>query len=345
MDLLKGKRLPKKGIANPKNCIAIIKNKMNISDKRSKNKSYRHNQEELQFMEKISQFYDNTMNENNKINKYERIEFIFEKINTENLNKDEKQFVRKICETFPYQYYLEGDSLSSTDVIKHKITLIPNAKPVNMRQYRIPQTHKKPLEDIIQDYEKQGIIEKCQSNFNSPAILVPKRDESGGKTDFRFVIDYKKLNEITEIQNFPIPLIDDILNGLSGCFYFTTLDIKNAFSQILMEESSKDYTAFTVSNFQYRWCRMPQGLAASPFTWQRAINTILADYIGHGVYVYLDDIIVYAKTKTEHDNIMWQIMKLLKKNNLQLKISKCSNIWVTLSLKRVSGQTRRKWKP
>lgn len=154
-------------------------------------------------------------------------------------------------------------------------------------------------------------------------ILVPKRDESGGKTDFRFVIDYKKLNEITEVQNFPIPLIDDILNGLSGCFYFTTLDIKNAFSQILMEESSKDYTAFTVNNFQYRWCRMPQGLAASPFTWQRAINTILAEYIGHGAYVYLDDIIVYAKTKSEHDNIMWQIMKLLKKNNLQLKITKC----------------------
>lgn len=170
---------------------------------------------------------------------------------------------------------------------------------------------------------KDGIVEKCQSNFNSPAILVSKKDEAGGKGDFRFVVDYRKLNQNTEIQNFPIPLIDDILNGLSGCLYFTTLDIKGAFHQIVLDENSRDYTAFTTGHFQYRWVRMPMGLASAPLTWQRAINTILANIIGRGVYVYLDDVIIYAKNKEKHDEILWQVMNSLKENNLQLRISKC----------------------
>lgn len=109
------------------------------------------------------------MNEIPQMNKHDRIKFIFEKIDKNDLKQDEINFVKQICETFPYEFYIEGDKLSSTDVIKHRIKLIPNAKPVNTRQYRIPQAHMKPLENIIQDYEKQGIIEKCQSNFNSPA--------------------------------------------------------------------------------------------------------------------------------------------------------------------------------
>lgn len=68
---------------------------------------------------------------------------------------------------------------------------------------------------------------------------------------------------------------------------------------------------------------MPFGLSTAPFTWQRAINTILAELIGKGVYVYLDDVIVFAKNKEQHDKVLWRVMQLLRENNLQLKISKC----------------------
>lgn len=193
--------------------------------------------------------------------------------------------------------------LQSTDVIKHEIKLIPNAKPINIRQYRIPETQRRILEEIVKDYEKQGLNEKCQSNWNSPAILVSKKDDFGGKSDFRFVVDYRKLNLMTENQDFPIPLIHDILKGLSGCAFFSTLDIKGAFHQIELEESCKDFTSFTVGNFKYRWIRMPMGLTSAPLTWQRAINTILVDLIGRGVFVYLDDVIICTRTKKEHGNI------------------------------------------
>lgn len=153
---------------------------------------------------------------------------------------------------------------------------------------------------------------------------MPKGEDEYGNPDFRFVVDYRKLNEICQISNFPIPHIDDILDSLGGCIYFTTLDIKGAFHQIILDTNSRDFTAFTAGHFQYRWVRMPMGLSEAPLTWQRAINTILANFIGKGVYIYLDDVIIYAKTFEEHNQILNNVMQLLKTHNLQLKISKCN---------------------
>lgn len=151
-----------------------------------------------------------------------RVIFIANKLNLDHCTIQERKIIWTIVACFPLQFYVDGDILSSTDVIKHEIKFLPGSNVVNLRQYRIPHTHKQILEDIVRDHEQQGIIEKCQSNYNSPAILVSKKDDKGEYTDFRLVIDYRKLNEITEATKFPIPLIDDILDGLNGCSFFTT---------------------------------------------------------------------------------------------------------------------------
>lgn len=140
-----------------------------------------------------------------------RADVIMNELKLSNCSENELSFIKKLVKAFPLQFYLEGDILSSTDVIKHCIYLITDSKPVFIRQYRIPMSHREKLQEIIDSYEEQGIIEKSQSNFNSPVILVNKKDQLGGKESFRLVVDYRKLNQITEIQNFPIPLIDDIL--------------------------------------------------------------------------------------------------------------------------------------
>lgn len=272
--------------------------------------------------ERISTIHTEKM-EGEKTKESKRAKKIFGKLKLNHCTEEEKQNIEKICDEFAQQFYLEGDTLGCTEVIKHEIKLLPDSKPVSVRQYRIPHIQRQILEKMIEEYEKQGIIEKCTSNYNSPLLLVAKKDDFGNKTDFRFVIDYRKLNEITETRIFPIPRIEDILDGLSGRTLFTTLDIKGAFHQIELTENSRNYTAFTAGNFQYHWRRMPMGLAMSPLTWQRAINTILSKLIGHGVYVYLDDVIIYAKTREEHDLLLRKVLNRLQRHNLQLKISKC----------------------
>lgn len=127
-----------------------------------------------------------------------RSERIFQELKLNKCSEEEKITIKKICDEFPFQFYIEGDALGSTDVIRHKINLIPNNKIVYIRQYRIPETHRKIMNDIIEEHERQGIIERCNSIYNSPAILVKKKDEAGGMSDYRFVVDYRKLNENTE---------------------------------------------------------------------------------------------------------------------------------------------------
>lgn len=252
-----------------------------------------------------------------------RSDYIYEKLNISHCSGEEKGYVKEICEKYPHQFFIDGDVIGTIDIIKHTIKLQPNAKIINIRQYRIPHKHKKILDSIIKDFLEQGIIEKCTSCYNSPVMLLEKKDDSGEKKEYRFVVDYSKLNGITEIQRFPIPIIDDILDGLSGAQYFTTLDLKGAYYHITMDEDSRDCTAFTAGNFKYRWIKMPMGLAAAPFTWMRTVNTIFANLIGRGVFIYLDDVIVYGHTKEKHDETLREVLKLLKKYTLKLKISKC----------------------
>ena len=114
-----------------------------------------------------------------------RAQIILNKLNLTENSQVEKEYVTKLCHEFPYQFYLEGDMLGCTTVIEHRIRLIPNAKIVNVRQYRIPQAHKVILKEIVEDYERQGIIEKCQSPYNSPVLLVGKKDDAGGMSSPR----------------------------------------------------------------------------------------------------------------------------------------------------------------
>lgn len=146
------------------------------------------------------------------------------------------------------------------------------------------------------EMERDGIIEPSNSAWNSPVILVKKKGDTRNEQKFRLVVDFRKLNDVTLTQNFPIPLIDEILDDLNGCEYFTTLDLHAAFHQIILHERDRDYTSFSAGNFKYRWVRMPMGLTSAPLTWQRAINTIFIVLIGKNLYIYLDDLLIATKT-------------------------------------------------
>lgn len=160
----------------------------------------------------------------------ERAKLVYEKLHLEHCNCQQKQRVAEWCNQFQFQFYIDGDTLSSTNVIKHKIKLLSGTTPIKVKQYRVPLKMRKILDEIIEEYEKQGIIEKCCSPFNFPALVVPKKIDLSNKVEWRFVNDYKKLNAVTEINHFPIPLIEDIINSLHGAKVFTTLDINGCFS-------------------------------------------------------------------------------------------------------------------
>lgn len=165
-------------------------------------------------------------------------------------------------------------------------------------------------------------MEKSDSPWNSPLLLVPKKSNENGERKFRLVIDYRKLNSVTVSQSYPIPLVDEIIDQMKGAKFFTVLDLHGAFHQIPLNEKCKQYTAFSTAYEKYHFNSSPFGLVGSPFTWLRTISTVLKGIIGKNVFVYMDDIIIHSETVLEHKQIIETVLKKLIENNLKLNIEK-----------------------
>ena len=116
---------------------------------------------------------------------------------------------------------------------------------------------------------ENDIIELSKSEWSSPCLLVPKKD--GTK---RFCVDYRKLNAVTHTEQWPIPRIQDILDRLAGSKWFTAWDLTSGYWQIMMDESSKDKTAFSTPDGHYQFKRMPFGLKNAPADFSRIMHRI-----------------------------------------------------------------------
>jgi hypothetical protein len=165
---------------------------------------------------------------------------------------------------------------------------------------------------------EQGIIQPSVSLFSSPVLLVPKKD--GG---YRMCVDYRQLNAITMKSKFPVPIFDQLMDELAGAKWFSTLDLRAGFHQILLQPGEEPKTAFQTHLGQYEFRVMAFGLTGAPGTFQGAMNSTLAPGLRKFVIVFFDDILVYSKTKEDHILHLQQVFEWLTKDQWKLKLSKC----------------------
>ena len=137
------------------------------------------------------------------------------------------------------------------------------------------------------------------------------------------MIDFRKLNDLTIGDSFPLPNITEILDQLGNAKYFSTLDLASGYHQIPMKEEHKNRTAFSTPHGHYEFNRMPFGLKNAPATFQRLMNTVLTGLQGLQCLVYLDDIVIYGATLKEHNERLTAVFRRLRQNNLKLQPNKC----------------------
>ncbi|GKA24335.1 putative reverse transcriptase domain-containing protein [Tanacetum coccineum] len=177
------------------------------------------------------------------------------------------------------------------------------------------------LKDIVvvrNFFEDKGFIRPSSSPWGAPVLFVKKKDGS-----FRMCIDYRELNKLTINDRYPLPIIDDLFDQLQGSHYFSKIDIRSGYYQLTVHEDDILKTAFRTQYGHFEFTVMPFGLTNAPSVFMDLMNRVCRPYLDKFVIVFIDDILIYSRTKEEHEMHLGLILKLLKKEKLYAKFSKC----------------------
>lgn len=205
-----------------------------------------------------------------------------------------------------------------TRVVRHRIVL-ENSTPIKQRYYPVSPVIQEMINSQLDEMLQKGVIEPSNSSWSSPVLLVPKKD--GSK---RFVVDFRKVNNVSKKDAYPIPFIASILDKLRAGKYVSTLDLEKGYWQVELEERSREITAFTIPGrglFQFRV--MPFGLHSAGATFQRLMDKIIGAELEPHTFAYLDDIVVVSSSLQEHLGHLREVFKRLRNAGLKINVDKC----------------------
>ena len=238
-----------------------------------------------------------------------------------NINEDLKEEDLVSLERLLYRYKecfeLNDNDLGLIKGCEHQIRL-KSEVPIKLPYRRIAPALIPEAKELLKDLKKRGIIEESLSPYAAPIVLVRKK--SGG---LRLCIDYRKLNQVTHRDAFPLPRITESLDALEGARFFSTFDLAQGYHQILLKEEDREKTAFSVPWGHYQYRRCPMGLTNSPATFQRCMENILGDMVFEFLVIYLDDLILFGKTVEDHLEKMEVLFRRIKSYGIKLKPEKC----------------------
>ena len=218
-------------------------------------------------------------------------------------------------------FSLKERERGETDLVTMTINT-GDAPPCKQAPRRMPFIVRQEVAKQLRDMQQDGVIQPSCSPWSSPVVIVRKKD---GR--HRFCVDYRRLNAVTKADTFPLPRIADLLDQLDGAKYFTTLDLASGFWQIQVEPESRAKTAFVTPQGLYEFLVMPFGLTNAPAVFQRLMHKVLSGLNPEDgkdfVTAYLDDILIFSNSLSEHLYHLRKVIDSLKSVNLKLQPSKC----------------------
>ncbi|XP_025268292.1 uncharacterized protein K02A2.6-like [Camponotus floridanus] len=192
----------------------------------------------------------------------------------------------------------DPDKPGATNLTEHRID-VAGHRPIKQRYYPVSPKIQEAIYAEVDKMLAAKIIEPSKSEWSSPIVMIKKPNGS-----YRFCLDFRKLNNVSKKDAYPLPYMNAILDKLRSASYISTIDLSQAYFQIPLERNSRELTAFTVpGKGLFHFTRMPYGLTGAPATFQRLLDRLIGPEMESHAFAYLDDIVVVTRTFDEH--LIW----------------------------------------
>ena len=263
----------------------------------------------------------NVTDESNVENSTYKVSQTVDLSKSKNVTKSQGQQLLKLVDKYEIGFVGQDKRLGECDRIPYRMEIDPRHKPIRKRYYQLGPKQKEALEGMILEMEEQDIIERSTSPWGAPCLLVAKPNNKG----YRFVVDYRGINKLIELQAQPLPTTEEALSNLGAANpkYFTTLDLQSGFYQITIDPESRPYTAFCCHLGLFNFKRLPMGLRNSPATFQRVMEAVLHGLNWKFCLVYMDDVCIYSSNFDDHLQHIESVLKRLYEAGLKLRPDKC----------------------
>ncbi|RVW83619.1 Transposon Ty3-G Gag-Pol polyprotein [Vitis vinifera] len=234
--------------------------------------------------------------------------------NESDLKLEDIPIVREYPDVFPED--LPG--LPPEREVEFTIDLVPGTGPMSKAPYRMAPVELKELKVQLQELLDKGFIRPSVSPWGAPVLFVKKKDGS-----MRLCIDYRELNKVTVRNKYPLPRIDDLFDQLQGACVFSKIDLRSGYHQLRVRGEDVPKTAFRTRYGHYEFLVMPFGLTNAPAAFMDLMNRVFKPYLDQFVVVFIDDILVYSRSREEHEGHLSIVLQTLRDKQLYAKLKKC----------------------
>ena len=235
-------------------------------------------------------------------------------------DQEGQKMLLKLIEKHAYVFSVDEEDIGkyTEEIIKLELK-DPNDPPSYIKPRRIAYSLRGWLDEKLKNMVNKGIISESEgSPYNSPIHLVRKKNGS-----YRITIDLRNLNSKLKDNKYPLPNLMDLLERLQGSEYFSSIDFRSGFFNLVLDEASRPLTAFSANQKQFHMNRLPQGCKISPAAFQRIMQKIAGNMLKDSCLVYLDDLLVFSKSQEDHIKALENVFIRFGKAGLLLNPDKC----------------------
>jgi hypothetical protein len=212
----------------------------------------------------------------------------------------------------------EIPELSPRREIDFSIDILPRSPPISKEPYQMSIPELTELKIQFQELLDKEYIRRSVSPWGAPVLFVKKKDGT-----LRLCVDHRQLNKMTFKNKYPLPRINDLFDQVGGAKIFSKLDLRSVYHQVRIKHQDINKTAFRTRYGHYEFVVIPFRLTNALATFMCLMNSIFSQYLDKFIVVFIDDILVYSKTKEEHDEHLRIALQTLRKHKLYAKFDKC----------------------